>query len=116
MLQPGGEATISITLLNTGRDDSFRINIDTDSTDEEVNLFNYVVTPSVVSIRQNMTADITVEIFLYHNAPIGFSITFTLVAQSVGDIDASDYITFDVTNTQAKQTNPTVNRVMIIDR
>ena len=107
MFQPGGEATVSITLMNIGRDDSFRINIDTDASDEEVNFFNYVVTPSgVVSVRQNTTADIAVEISLYRNAPIGFSITFTLVAQSVDDIDASDYITFDVTN---KQMNPMVN-------
>lgn len=111
MLQPEGEATVSITLMNTGRDDNFRIDIDTDASDEEVNFFNYAVTPNVVSIRQNMTADIAVEISLNRNAPIGFSVTFTLVAQSVDDIDVTDYITFDVTN---KQTEP-VNRVMIID-
>ena len=112
MLKPGEKATVSITLMNTGRDDNFRIDIDTDALDEEVNLFNYAVTPSVVSIRQNMTADIAVEISLNHNAPIGFSITFTLVAQSVDDIDVMDYITFDVTN---KLTEPFPNKVMIID-
>ena len=108
MLQPGEKVTISISLLNTGNDDTFRIKIDTDASDEEAEAFNYVITPSIVTVKENMKADISVDIFLYYNAPIGFSATFTLVAQSVDDIDASDYIIFDVTN---KQINPTVNYV-----
>ena len=117
MLAPGGEATVSITLMNIGRDDNFRIDIDTDASDEEKNFFNYAVTPSIVSVRQNMTADISVEISLSHNAPTGFSITFTLIAQSVDDIDATDYITFDLTKkqmNQVDQTNPKVNRVLMV--
>ena len=47
-----------------------------------------------------MTVEITVQIVLYHDAPVGLSVTFTLVAQSATDIGMSNYITFDVTSIQ----------------
>ena len=117
MVEPGGETTVSLTLMNAGRDDTFRINVtvDTDASDDEASFFNYITTPSVVSVGQNMTANIAVKISLNHNAPMGFSVTFTLVAQSVSDIDVNDYITFDVTNTLTEQMNPIVSsRVLIV--
>ena len=98
MLRPGENATISITLMNIGETDVFRINIDTDASADEDEYFEYAFTPSTVSVQQNMTAEIAVQIVLYHNAPAGLSITFTLVAQSATDIGVSDYITFDVTS------------------
>ena len=98
MLQPGENTTISITLMNIGETDVFRINIDTDASADEDEYFEYAFTPSTVSVQKNMTAEITVQIVLYHNAPAGLSITITLVAQSATDIGVSDYITFDVTS------------------
>ena len=98
MFRPGENATVSITLMNIGETDVFRINIDTDASADEDEYFEYAFTPSTVSVQQNTTAEITVQIVLYHNAPAGLSITFTLVAQSATDIGVSDYITFDVTS------------------
>ena len=98
MLRPEENATISITLINIGETDVFRINIDTDASADEDEYFEYAFTPSTVSVQQNMSAEITVQIVLYHNASAGLSITFTLVAQSATDIGVSDYITFDVTS------------------
>ena len=100
MLRPGEDATVSITLMNIGRTDDFRINIDTDASTDEDKYFEYAITSGNVSVEHNMTAEISVEIVLYYNAPIGFSVTFTLVAQSVTNIDVSDHITFDVTSMQ----------------
>ena len=102
ILQPGEEANVSITLLNTGGADNFSINIDTDASANEVDSFTYTVIPRVYYVQQNMTADITVNIFLHYGAPNGLSITFTLAAQSVTDIDVSDHITFDVTYVQVE--------------
>ena len=96
MLQPGEKATVSITLLNTGEADNFRINIDTDASADEVDSLGYAVTPTVY-VQQNMTAYIRIDIYLYYGAPTGLSVTFTLAAQSVNNIDVSDHITFDVT-------------------
>ena len=100
MLRPGENTTISIMLMNIGETNDFRINIDTDASRDEDEYFEYGFTPSAVSVQQNMTAEITVQIVLYHYAPVGLSITFTLVAQSATDIGMSDYITFDVTSIQ----------------
>ena len=100
MLRPGENVTISIMLMNIGETDDFTVNIDTDASEDEDKYFEHTFTPSAVSVQQNMTTEITVQIVLYHNAPIGLSVTFTLVAQSATDIGMSDYITFDVTSTQ----------------
>jgi len=110
MLRSGEEDTVNITLLNTGSNDHFRIDIVTDASADEANIFDYALTPEVVSVQQNFTTEIKVKIFL-HNAPIGFSLTFTLVAQSVNDIDISDYITFDVTNIQTVSSMMVCNNI-----
>ena len=97
MFRPGENVTISIMLMNIVKTDDFTINIDTEDEDE---YFEYAFTPSAVSVQQNMTVEITVQIVLYHDAPVGLSVTFTLVAQSATDIGMSNYITFDVTSIQ----------------
>lgn len=100
LLQPGGNAIVTLTLMNIGNSDNFTITISTDASPNEVDFYNYVVTPNVVSVQQNMTAKIAIQISLYYDTPIGLSVTFTVVAQSVTNIDVNDYITFDVTNAQ----------------
>ena len=115
MLRPGENATVSITLMNIGETDDFRINIDTDASADEDEYFEYAFIPSTVSVQQNMTAEITVQIVLYHNAPAGLSITITLVAQSATDIGMSDYITFDVTSIETVSSYRTLLFAMLYE-
>ena len=115
MLRPEENVTVSITLMNIGETDVFRINIDTDASADEDEYFEYAFTPSTVSVQQNMSAEITVQIVLYHNASAGLSITFTLVAQSATDIGVSDYITFDVTSIETVSSYRTLLFAMLYE-
>lgn len=103
MRQPGKKASVSMTLTNTGRNDNFRLSVDTDASADEVNFFDYSMIPSVIYMKQNMTTEVSVEITLHSNAPVGLSITFTVVVQSVSDINQGDYVTFDVTCIRSKE-------------
>ena len=93
-------------LLNTGADDTFRLAVNTDASAIEEEFFQYSVTPTMLPVNNNSSAEITVQISVARNAPIGLSVTFILAAQSTTDVDASDYITFDMVT--AREVNPMI--------
>ncbi|XP_065895475.1 von Willebrand factor A domain-containing protein 7-like isoform X2 [Dysidea avara] len=97
LLGPESETVISASLLNMNHEDTFRLTIDMDVEPEEASFITYTITPEMISIPFNSTSEINVRISLAPNTPVGFSVTLTLVAQSVNFIDVNDFITFDIT-------------------
>ena len=97
LLGPESETVIKASLLNMNHEDTFRLTIDMDVEPEDASFITYTITPERISIPFNSTFEINVRISLAPNTPVGFSATFTLVAQSVNFIDVNDFITFDIT-------------------
>jgi len=97
LLGPQSEAIINASLLNMNHEDTFRLSIDMDVDPDDANFIVYTITPETISIPRNSISEINVRISLAQNTPVGFSVTFTLVAQSANFIDVNDFITFDVT-------------------
>jgi len=93
-------------LLNTGVDDTFRLALNPDASIIEEEFFQYAIAPTTLPVTSNSSAEITVQISVAMNAPIGLSVTFTLSAQSTTNVDASDYITFDMVTT--REVNPII--------
>ena len=97
LLGPESETVINTLLLNMNHEDTFRLTIDMDVEPEDASFIMYTITPERISIPFNSMSEINVKISLALNTTVGFSVTFTLVAQSVNFIDVNDFITFDVT-------------------
>ena len=88
-------------LLNVGGDDTFRIPVDKDvPSDTQMGYFWHMVAPENVSAIQNVPAEISIQIFLDNFAPVGWSVTFTIVLQSTSSFDTNDFISFDAVNVQ----------------
>ena len=91
-----------MVLLNTGADDTFRLAVYTDASATEEEFFQYALTPQTPRVTTNSSAEITVQISVVRNAPVGLSVRFTLAAQSSTNVDASDYITFDMVTAEVR--------------
>ena len=97
MLRPGTEASITVVLLNVGSRQSFRISVIADASNEGVP-FQYTVNNSNPLVAQNAQAYIAITVSFPSDAPLGLSVTFTVVAQSTNDYNINDFISFDVVN------------------
>lgn len=100
-MEPGRTTNVTVSLLNTGNDDSFVIRLDADASSNKMQYFeSKTITPDIVSVKQSVTANISIEVSLMPHAPNYFSVTFTLTATSTNNPDINDFVTFDVTNMQ----------------
>ena len=96
-LRPGTEADVTIVLLNDGASERYRITVNLDTSfDVDSSAVQYTIDNDRPFVSQNSQPNITINVMLSRNAPVGLSVTFTVVAQSENDFDENDFITFDV--------------------
>ena len=96
-LRPGTGADVTIVLLNVGAGQRFRISVILDTSfDIDSSAVQYTINNDRPSVPHNLPTDITINVMLSSNAPVGLSVTITVVAQSETNSNVNDFITFDV--------------------
>ena len=96
-LRPGTEASVTIVLFNVGISQQFRIAVNLDASfDVDSAAVQYTINDDRPFVSQDSQTDITINVMLSRDAPVGLSVTFTVVAQSDSNFDVNDFITFDV--------------------
>ena len=96
-LSPGMDSAVTIVLLNAGASQRFRIAVIVDASVDNSGV-QYSVNNSNSLVLGNSQVDIVVSVSFPTDVPLGLSVTFTVVAQSVDDSDINDFITFDAVN------------------
>ena len=95
-LRPGTEANVTIVLLNVGTSQRFRISVNLDTSfDVGSAAVQYTINDNRPFVSQDSQTDIVINVMLSRDAPVGLSVTFTVVAQSESNFDVNDFITFD---------------------
>ena len=96
-LSPGMDSAVTIVLLNAGASQRFRIAVIVDASVDNSGV-QYSVNNSNPLVLGNSQVDIVVSVSFPTDVPLGLSVTFTVVAQSVDNSDINDFITFDAVN------------------
>lgn len=98
VIRPGSNATVPITLYNSGNEGVFTLNIETLTTHSDLNIsayFKHPVNSSYISVASNSTEEIVIQLFVPENATDGQTSSFTVVARSTLD-DSNDFVTFQL--------------------
>ena len=93
VLQPGDDATITITIFNSGGEANFTLDVDSDNAFDFVEHF---LDSPTVTVGSNSTVDFLVRLSVFENATDGLASTFTVIARSTLD-ETNDFVTFQLT-------------------
>jgi len=91
------DSTVTIVLLNIGASQRFRIAVIVDASVANSGV-QYSVNNNNLMVLENSQADVIVSVYFPTDVPLGLSVTFTVVAQSIDNSDINDFITFDAVN------------------
>ena len=96
VLQPGGNATVTVTIFNSGREANFILNIATLASDNAFDFVDHFLDSPTVTVGSNSTVDFLVRLSVSENATDGLASTFTVIARSTLD-ESNDFVTFQLT-------------------
>ena len=92
VLQPGDNASVTITIFNSRGEANFALNIET----SVLGFVEYFFDSPTVTVGSNSTVDFLVRLSVSENATDGLSSTFTVIGRSTLD-ETNDFVTFQVT-------------------
>jgi hypothetical protein len=92
VLQPGDNASVTITIFNSGGEASFTLNIETSVS----GFVQHLLDSPTVTVGSNSTVDFLVRLSVFENATDGLASTFTVIARSTLD-ETNDFVTFQLT-------------------
>ena len=112
-MRPGETQTVTITLINRAFNSTFQVAVNTSVVANSTDFIDYTLKPSTFPnfVPFNSSFDFSIDITVSENAIDGYAATFTVHAESTGDSDVYDYITFGLVVTTSAPPEYTENDV-----
>ena len=93
VLQPGQNATVNLTIFNSGPEANFTLSIDSSSA---VDVVEFFLDSPTITVGSNSSVSFLVRLTVSENATDGLAFTITVMARSTLD-ESNDFVTFELT-------------------
>ena len=79
----GGDATVTITIFNSGGEANFTLSIEPLASDNAFDFVQHFLDSPIITVGSNSTVDFVVQLSVSENATDGLASTFTVIYSTV---------------------------------